>query len=88
VVGFGVIFKDRVSDWFKYLFFISLVFCSATSAYANSDYREFLACVDEILDTNQGMNPKVAEDICSDLLDKKDEDLGSTNYCDRLLKKF
>ena len=87
MVGHWVIFKDMVHYGFKYLFFISLVFCSATSAYANSDYKEFLACVDEILDTNQGMNPKVAEDICSDLLDKKEVDLESTNFCKFLLKK-
>ncbi len=70
----------------KTVVFLFCVFCSASSVFANSDYREFLACVDEILDKNRGMNPKVAEDICSDIIDKKIEDLGSINYCYYLLK--
>lgn len=50
------------------LVLVFLVF-SSTQAFCNDPYREFMACVDELLDTNRGMDPKTAEDICSDLLD-------------------
>ena len=66
---------------------------SIISFFANAsektDYREFLACVDEVLEKNQGMNPAVAEDICIALLEveEKDVDLNHVNYCEMILMK-
>ncbi len=72
---------------FKTLTAMILTFGTLSLAQANDDYREFTACVDELLDKNDRMDPRVAEDICADILDKKQEDLQSTNLCDMILNK-
>lgn len=70
-------------------FILSIIlFVSARYGYATNDpYREFLACVDEILDNNTGMNPKVAEEICHELLDKVVNESLPEEICELFVKK-
>lgn len=69
------------------VFIFIFIFSLQTAVQANDDYREFTACVDELLDNNPGMIPLVAEDICADILDKNNKDLGSKDLCDLILRK-
>lgn len=73
----------------KYVFtFLIIIGWGVNLSLAQDDYREFTSCVDSLLEENPGMSPRVAEDICADILDKKDSDFeGAPNYCDFLLKK-
>lgn len=65
-----------------------ILFVSARPGYATTDsYREFTACVDEVLDNNPGMNPKVAEDICHELLDNVVNENIPEEICELFIKK-
>lgn len=58
----------KQSVLFLILNFITMSILS-NSVHAIDPMREFMACVDELLEKEKNMDPRVAEDICSDILD-------------------